>query len=301
MRILIKHEILKMRKSFILYALLVLPVLMIFSAYWMPYLNFLHLVEKLMYIAKTTNAPLETLLASNSAVLNDTISIFASHSIVDYVLTFSYPLLSISAPFLISYSIGNEYSLKTIRTIVSHASRSKVFFAKYISNVLVLVTLFVVSIISGVVFSSIFRVKIAEVLGTHIPLFQVKPVVFDFLSKMPIQLLSSVLLVITVTAVVYLINIVTKNAFIGSAVSLFYLYLEAALLHDIHVEKISLSVNVLSITSRIFYYFEGGSVQNLVSKQLYTGQPLMIAIPMVLLYLIIPSLISYTLFKREDI
>jgi len=234
-------------------------------------------------------------------VLNDTISMFASHSIVEYVLTFSYPLLSISAPFLISYSIGNEYSLKTIRTIVSHASRSKAFFAKYISNVLVLVTLFVVSIISGVVFSSIFRVKIAKVLRTHIPLFQVKPVVSDFLSKMPIQLLSSVLLVITLTAVVYLINIVTKNALIGSAVSLFYLYLEAALLHDIHVEKISLSVNVFSITSRIFYYFEGGSVENLVSKQLYTGQPLMIAIPMVLLYLIIPSLISYTLFKREDI
>jgi len=49
-RILIKHEVLKMRKSFILYALLVLPVLMIFSAYWMPYLNFLHLVEEVMHI-----------------------------------------------------------------------------------------------------------------------------------------------------------------------------------------------------------------------------------------------------------
>jgi len=301
MKTLIKNEVLKIRKSFVFYVIVILSILAPLQAYWMPYANFISILEQLTYIAKTKSVPLETLLSSQSSLINDTILMYASNNVINYVGTLFCALLTMFAPLLVSYSIGNEYSLKTIRVTVSHTSRSKVFFSKYIANSIVLVALLLISITSGVVFSSIFKPKIAETLRAYTTAFQIKNLPFDFVSHIPIQLVFLLFLIAATISIIYLINVFAKSAFVGSIVSLLWLYLEGVFLSAIHLESASLTVNMFSITSKIFYYFEGGALQNLVSKQLYKSQNLIVATLVILVYAIIPVLISYFLFKREDL
>jgi ABC-type transport system involved in multi-copper enzyme maturation permease subunit len=280
---------------------MILSILATFSIYWMPYANFINIIKQLTYIAKTKSVPLETLLSSESSLINDTMQIYISSNVVNYVGTLFCALLMMLAPFLVSYSIGNEYSLKTIRVTVSHASRSRIFLSKYISNLIVLVAILLVSVTSGVIFSNILKPKINGALKAYIPAFQIKNVSFDFVSHIPIQLVFLLFLICAVISIIYLLNILTKSAFVGSIISFVWLYFEGGFLSAIHLESASLSINMFSITSKIFFYFEGGSVQNLVSKQVYKSQDLIVATLVILVYVIIPALISYFLFKREDL
>lgn len=301
MKTLIKNEILKIRKSFIFCVITILSILATLLIYWSPYANFTNFIKQLTYIATTKGVPIETLLSSQSNLINDTISIYALHAVINYVGTLFCALITMFAPFLVSYSIGNEYSLKTMRVTVSHASRSRIFLSKYISNLIVLVAILFVSITSGVIFSNIFKSKIAGTLKAYIPAFQIKNISFDFVSHIPIQLVFLLFLIAAIISIIYLVNVLAKSAFVSSIVSLLWLYFEGTFLSAIHLGSASLSVNMFSITSKIFYYFKGGALQNLVSNQLYKSQHLIVATLVILVYVIIPALISYFLFKREDL
>jgi len=301
MKTLIKNEILKMSKSFILYIVLFFVILMAFDAYWMPYSSLTQILVQLVHISKAQKVSLTTLLSSQSSTINDIMHIYASNSIIDYMLYTFYPLIIMVAPFLISTSIGSEYTLKTIRVLTSHESRMNVFFSKLFFNFFLLITLLFVFIASGIFFCYIFKTKATEALNQYAPSFQTAPLSFNFISKIPIQLILIFLIVAAVLSMITLFNILTKNTIIGSVISIVYLYFEGSFLNIVHLGSISLNINALSVTAKFFHYFEEGVVQNFVLKQIYRGQPLMFAVFIILMYIIVPTCTSYLLFKKEDL
>ena len=301
MKTLLKNEFIKYGKSVIFYIVLSFVIFMAFEAYSVPYHSFIESVKQAIEISKAKNIPLSSILSSQQYAMAEIGNLYAKNTVVNYMLSLFYPLESIFVPLIVSVSISNEFSWKTIMVLISHNARSKVFLSKYIVNVTISAFIAFLLVVSGFVFSSFFGLKVHAVLRQYAQHFVSTNLQFNFISNIPMQIVVTFIVILAITSICVLINILSKNAVIGFIVSVLYLYIEASLLRMLHIGAISIGINVFSVMSRIFYYFKIGIIQNFVSIGMYKGSSLTAGIIVILFYIILFTAFSYIVFKREDL
>lgn len=300
MKLLIKNEFLKIRKSILFYLVLLFVISFAFIAYWEPYSSLISFLNSVMSSASKVhqNASFDNFVLTE---INKTLLIYSRQNIINYTLSVFNSIIVLFAPIIVSFSIGKEYSLKTIRVITAYSSRINIFLSKLITNIVTIFILLILFISCGILFRGIYNKKITFVIRQYFPLFNFHSAGLIPKSNITMQILISLSIIIALTAVIIFINILVKNTLVGAIISFAYLYSEAITLHFLHLGYLSLGINIMSVESKFFKYFENGAVSNFVSSGIYKAQPVLLSLVVVTLYMVMPALFSYLVFKKQDL